>query len=172
MRSIAVALLALAVAVPAVAEIDGASLTLFSPSLLIPGQTYTFDFVVQNASSDGEAISSIHVGFPDGFTLFESTMTVTPIVPGRPDFTMYIPPIDHTGIWEDANGGMGEIFALESTHITIDATVATVLYGTPIFFCINGDGTGAAPHQVCGCVDLVVSGVENESWSTIKAMYR
>jgi hypothetical protein len=173
-RSTAIALLVLAVALPAVAEIDGASVSLISPGVVVPGQTYTFSLMVQNASSDGEAITNVTVSFPDGFTLFPATMTYTPIVaaPVRPDWTMYVPTINHTGRWDDANGGLGELFATESTTIAIDVTVASQLYGIPLFFCVWGDGTGAEPHQVCGCVYLSVSPVEVTSWSTIKAMYR
>jgi len=174
MRSIAVALLVLAVALPAVAEIDGASVSLISPAVIVPGQTYTFSFNVQNASGDNEAIKNVVVSFPDGFTLFPATMTYVPIVPVplRPDWIMYVPPIDHTARWDDANGALGELFATESTVVTIDVTVATQLYGTPLFFCLEGDGTGAEPHQVCGCIYLSVSGVEPTTWTTIKSMYR
>lgn len=174
MKSIALVFAVLAVAIPAAAEIDGASLSLVSPGVIIPGQTYTFSFTVQNASSDGEAITNVAVSFPDGFTLFPATMTYVPIVPVpvRPAWTMYVPTINHTARWDDANGGLGELFAAEGTGIAIDVTVASQLYGIPLFFCIWGDGTGAGPHQVCGCIDLDVSAVEATSWSTIKAMYR
>jgi uncharacterized repeat protein (TIGR01451 family) len=174
MRSIAITLLVLAVALPAAAEVDGASVSLISPAVIVPGQTYTFTFAVQNASSDGEAIRNVVVSFPDGFTLFPATMAYAPIVsvPLRPDWTMYVPPVDHTAIWDDANGGLGELYATESTTIAIDVTVAMQLYGTPLFYCVQGDGTGAEPHQYCGCVYLSVSAVEPTSWSAIKSLYR
>jgi hypothetical protein len=174
MRSTVIAVLILAVALPAAAEIDGASVSLVTPTVIVPGQTYTFSFAVQNASGDGEAIGNVVVSFPDGFTLFPATMTYTALVPVplRPDWTMYVPPIDHTARWDDANGGLGELLATEGTVVAIDVTVASQLYGTPLFYCVEGDGTGAEPHQVCGCVYLSVSSVEQTSWSTIKAMYR
>jgi hypothetical protein len=174
MRGIAVAVLVLAVAVPALAGLDGSSVTLIAPSAIVPGQTYTFSFTVQNASLDGEAIKNVVVSFPDGFTLFPATMAYTPLVPVplRPDWNMYIPPVDHTARWDDANGGIGELYAMESTTVAIDVTVAEQLYGTPLFYCLEGDGTGVEPHEVCGCVYLSVSAVAPTSWSTIKAMYR
>lgn len=174
MRVLALLLAALAVAGSAAAEIDGASVSLISPSVIVPGQTYTFSFAVQNASGDGEAIRNVVVSFTDGFTLFPATMTYSPVVPVpiRPDWTMYVPPIDHTARWDDANGGIGELFATESTVVGIDVMVASQLYGIPLFFCLEGDGTGAEPHQVCGCVHLSVSSVEAASWSTVKAMYK
>jgi hypothetical protein len=174
MRVIALAAVLVLAACAAHAEIDGASVSLVSPGIVVPGQTYTFTFQVQNASGDGEAITNVAVSFPDGFTLFPATMSYVPIVPSpvRPDWTMYVPPIDHTGRWDDANGGGGEIYATESTTISIDVTVASVLYGTPVFWCLWGDGSGAAPHQICGCIDLDVSAVETASWSAIKALFR
>lgn len=174
MRTVILVLAVVLAAVPAFAEIDGATVTLLTPSVVVPGQTYTFNFMVQNASSDGEAIADVAVSFPDGFTLFASSMTYTPITssPLRPNWTMYIPPVDHTGRWDDANGGIGELYSTEGTDISIDCTVALLLYGTPIFWCLTGDGAGSAPHQVCGCIDFDVSAVEAASWSSIKAMYR
>jgi len=174
MKRLLFACVLLLVAAPAGAEVEGASVTLLSPSVVVPGQTYTFQFLVQNASSDGEAIADVAVSFPDGFTLFPATMAYTPLVPDplRPDWTQYVPPVDHTGRWDDANGGSGELFSAEGTDVRIDVTVATELYGTPIFWCLWGDGTGAEPHQICGCIDLDVSPVEGASWTTIKAMYR
>jgi hypothetical protein len=85
---------------------------------------------------------------------------------------MYIPDIDHTAIWEDNDGGGGEIVPSEGTTVSIDATVAAELYGTPIFWCVQGDGAGGNPQDVCGCVQVAVSPVQNESWTAIKSLYR
>jgi hypothetical protein len=174
MRSIGIVLVVLALAIPALAGLGGSTVVLVSPSAIVPGQTYTFNFSVQNASGDGEAIKDVVVSFPDGFTLFPATMTYVPLVlsPLRPDWNAYVPPIDHTARWDDANGGIGELFATESTSVAIDVTVALQLYGTPLFWCLTGDGTGAEPHEICGCIDLSVSSVEPTTWSAIKAMYR
>lgn len=132
MRSSAIACLFMLFALSAVAGIGGASVTLLSPAIVAPGQTYTFTFLVQNTSADGESITNVAVSFPDGFTLFPATMSYVPLVPSplRPDWDMYVPTINHTARWDDANGGMGELYGGESTTIAIDVKVADVLYGS------------------------------------------
>ncbi len=150
---------------------SGGHVTMTSPGMVVPGQTYTFTFTVQNNSTDGESIANVQITFPDGFTLFGGTMSFVPIVAGRPSWDMMVPTIDHTGLWTDNNGGIGEIFPNESTTVSIDVTVADVLYGIPIYWCVDGDGVGAEPHQNCGCVDLEVNPVDVTSWSSIKALY-
>jgi hypothetical protein len=135
MRLVALAAVSLLAAASAQAEIDGAALSLVGPGVDVPGQTYTLTFRVQNASGDGEAITNVAVSFPDGFRLYPATMSYVPLVaaPVRPDWTMYVPPVDHTGRWDDANGGGGELYGTEATTISIDVAVASVLYGTPVF---------------------------------------
>lgn len=153
------------------ADMTGAYVTLSAPGQVVPGQAYTFTFFVHNGSTDGESITNVQVVFPDGFTLFPATMSYVPIVAGRPSWDMIVPPIDHTAQWLDNNGGVGEIFPTEGTTVSIDVTVADVLYGIPIFWCVDGDGVGAEPHQNCGCFDLTVNPVDVTSWSSIKALY-
>lgn len=173
-RQIVAAVLIGFVATAAFAEVENSDVALLSPAEVSIGATQTFTFVVTCASSDGEAISDVHVSFPDGFTLYEGTMAYVPIVadPLRPDWTMYVPPVDHTGIWEDANGGTGEVFNTESCQISIDVTAPIELTGTPVFWCVFGDSTGAEPHSKCGCVDLDYTPVRETSWTTVKALYR
>jgi hypothetical protein len=156
------------------AEIGGAYVNIVSPTALVPGQTYLFTFTVENASSDSEAIANVQVSFPDGYTLQEPSMFYVPISasPLRPSWSMSIPPIDHTGLWVDNNGGTGELYATEATQFGIEVQVASQLYGIPIYWCIDGDGTGQGPHRVCGCIDLATNPVETASWSSIKSLYR
>jgi hypothetical protein len=157
-----------------VAEIDGAYVAILSPTEVVPGQTYMFRFWVQNASSDGEAIANVQISFPDGYTLNESSMYYVPITadPLRPNWSMSIPPVDHTGVWLDQNGGTGELYANEGTEVGIEVQVASQLYDIPIYWCLDGDGNGAEPHRTCGCIDLAVNAVETTSWSSIKSLYR
>ncbi len=171
-RSVIALLLVLAIACAASANLDGCLVMMTSPTEVLPGGTYTFSFWVQNESQDGEGIATIQISFPDGYTIFEGTMACDEIVVGRPSFDMYIPPIDHTAIWEDNNGGTGEILPTEGTTVYIDATVADVSYGTPIFWCVQGDGTGDEVHEVCGCIQVAINPVEELSWTSIKALYR
>jgi len=151
---------------------DGAYVSLTSPAAVVPGQTYVFAFVVHNGSTDGEYIANVQISFPDGYTLFPATMSYVPIVAGRPSWDMTVPTVNHTAIWSDNNGGLGEIYPTESTSVSIQATVADEHYGIPIFWCVEGDGVGADPHEHCGCIDLTVNPVEARSWSSIKALYR
>jgi hypothetical protein len=168
------AVIVLTLAGVASASIGGASVNILSPTAVVPGQTYMFRLWVQNASTDGEAIANVQVSFPDGYTLHEPSMYYIPISvsPLRPSWTKSIPPVDHTGQWIDNNGGTGELYATEGTEIGIEVQVAQQLYGIPIYWCLDGDGTGQGPHRVCGCIELSPSSVENTSWSVIKAIYR
>lgn len=171
-RLVIVLVLVLGMAGIATADLGGSVVMMSSPTEVLPGETYSFSFWVQNESPDGEGIAVVQISFPDGYTLFEGTMGCDEIVPGRPSFDMYIPPVDHTAIWEDNNGGAGELLPAEGTTVHIDATVAALTYGTPIFWCVQGDGVGDEPHEVCGCVEVAISPVAEQSWSAIKALYR
>jgi hypothetical protein len=157
----------------AAADMTGAYVSLVAPTEVVPGHTYTFIFWVWNGSADGELLSNVQVSFPDGYTLFPETMGYDFIQPGRPDWDMTVPPIDHTALWTDGNGGSGEVWASEGTQIYIDVTVADVLYGIPLFWCVEGDSIDAAePHEYCGCIDMTTSPVEASSWASIKTLYR
>lgn len=60
----------------------------------------------------------------------------------------------------------------DMTDAYVTLTSPAVLYGIPLFWCVDGDGVGAEPHNHCGCIDLVGSPVEDLSWSSIKVLYR
>lgn len=173
-RQIVVAALIGFVATAAFAEVENADVALLSPAEVSIGATQTFTFVVTCASSDGEAVCDVHISFPDGFTLHEPTMAYVPLSmdPLRPDWAMYVPPVDHTAIWEDANEGIGELCAAEGCQVSIDVTAPVELTGTPVFWCVFGDGTGDEPHNACGCVDLDYTPVTETSWTSVKALYR
>ncbi len=172
MRYVAAVLCVLFLAGVASADMTGCSVVCTMPTEVRPGEACSFCFRVQNGSPDGEGIASIRMSFPDGYALYPETMACDEIVPGRPCWNMFIPSIDHTAIWEDSDGGTGEILAGEGTTIYIDGIVGIISYGTPIFWCIQGDGAGAGFHEVCGCVHIAVSPVEEISWTTIKSLYR
>ncbi|MBD3368487.1 MAG: hypothetical protein GF405_10005 [Candidatus Eisenbacteria bacterium] len=154
------------------ADLTDSYVMMSGPTEIVPGETYTFTFWVQCASPDGEAIATVHVSFPDGYTLYPGTMAYDEIASGTPSWDMFVPLINHTAIWEDNDGGQGELLPGEGTTISIDVRVADVLYGTPIFWCVDGDGAGAEPHEICGCVQVAVNPVEELSWSAIKSLYR
>ncbi len=173
MKNLLIVLAILALAVPTFArEIEGAYVDLVSPAAdeLVPGETMTLQFIVQNDSQDAEWITDVHIAFPDGFVLHQSTMAYDDIVPGRPSWDMYVPPVDHTAIYEDNNGGYGEVWDIEMTYVYIDVTVPDQLYGC-IYWSLWGDEWGGEPHWVCGCIDIGFSPVETVTWGAIKAMY-
>ena len=173
MRSSVIAVLCLLCLAGGVcADLTDSYVMMSGPTEIIPGETYTFSFWVQCASPDGEGIADVHVSFPDGYTLYPGTMAYDEIVAGTPSWDMFVPLINHTAIWEDSDGGTGEILAGEGTTIYIDGIVGVISYGTPIFWCIQGDGAGAGSHEVCGCVQIAVIPVEAMSWTTIKSLYR
>ena len=167
---LAIALLVL----PATAgrEIEGAEVTLVSPISMGAGQVYTFEFWVQNESSDAEWITDVQISFPDGFTLYPETMGFAELATGRPSWDMYIPPVDHTAIWEDNDAGYGEIYSTEGTLVWIDCLTPTEFYTDCIYWTLIGDEYGAEPHTVCGCISFVITAVEDATWGAIKAMYR
>lgn len=155
----------------ALGDVSATYVGMSSPAAVVPGATDTFTFLVENGSTDGESIADVQIVFPDGYILFPATMSYVPIVAARPSWDMTVPPVDHTALWVDNDGGDGEVYPTESVLVSIDVTVAEVLYGIPIHWCVMGDGTGAEPHQNCGCIELVVNPVEQTCWSSIKAFY-
>ena len=174
MRSLLIVVLVLAVAVSAGARsIADSYVELVSPEAISPGETHTFTFGVYNASLDAEWITDVLITFPDGWTIDEGSMAYVPIVedPIRPSWDMMVPD-GPTAMWLDNDGDYGELYDGEYTTVSVDVTVATQLYGIPIYWCLKGDIWGDPPHELCGCIDLQVSPVEESSWASIKAMYR
>jgi len=175
MRALIVLFAILVLSLPAFAgrEIEGATVTLVAPTSMTVSTTYLFEFWVQNASSDAEWITDVQIAFPDGFTLFPETMGFD-MIPSttRPSWDTYVPVVDHTAIWEDNNGGYGEIYSTEGTRVFIECTTPDVFYTDCIYWTIYGDEYGAEPHSVCGCIDFVITPVEEITWGSIKALYR
>jgi hypothetical protein len=166
---IVVALLALAVSACA-RGLEGSSVELLSPASISPGQTYTFEFSVQNASPDNEWIADVRVTFPDGYVISAGSMSYVEIVPGRPAFDMLVAD-GPTAVWEDGDGSYGEIWDDECCRVSVEATVAPQLFGVPIYWCLQGDIWGDPPHESCGSIDVRVTPVEASSWSAIKSLY-
>ena len=166
MRSLLIVVLVLAVAVSASARsLEGSFVELVSPASVSPGATYTFVFDVWNNSVDTEWIMNVLITFP------EASMAFDEISAGRPSFDMYVPD-GPTAIWADNDGGYGEIWDGEVCRLYVEATVATQLYGIPVFWCLQGDIWGDPPHEVCDCIDLQTTPVEDATWSAIKSLYR
>jgi hypothetical protein len=174
MSRLLVVLLVLVLATPVMArEIDGATVTLVSPTSVTPGVTQTMLFTVQNASSDAEWIAQVEIHFPGG-VLHQETMGYQVLVasPLRPNFTMTVYPTVPTAVWADGNGGYGEIYSTESCDVWVDWTAPTPIEPPVITWELWGDVWGAEPHYVTGTIDLVVTPVEMSTWSAIKALYR
>jgi len=174
MRNLLIVVLVLAVAVSAGARnIADSYVELLSPAAISPGETHTFTFGVYNASLDTEWIADVLITFPDGWVIDEGSMAYVPIVadPIRPSWDMMVPD-GPTAMWLDNDAGYGELYGDEYTTVTVDVAVATQLYGIPIYWCLKGDIWGDPPHEVCDCIDLQVSPVEESSWASIKALYR
>jgi len=174
MRNLLIVVLVLSVAVVAGARnMEGSYVELVSPSAFSPGETYTCVFGVYNGSVDVEWVTDVLITVPDGWVIDEGSMAYVPIVdsPIRPSWDMMVPD-GPTAMWLDNDGGYGELYDDEYTTVSVDITVADQLYGIPIYWCIKGDIYGDPPHEVCGCVDVQVTPVEEGSWASIKAMYR
>ena len=174
MRNLLIVVLVLAVAVSAGARsIADSYVELLAPASISPGETYTFTFGVYNASTDTEWITDVLITVPDGWTIDEGSMSYVPIIPDpiRPSWDMVVPD-GPTAMWLDNDEGYGELYGDEYTTVSVDLTVATQLYGIPIYWCLKGDIWGDPPHEFCGCIDLQVTPVEESSWASIKAMYR
>ena len=174
MNRLLVVLLVLTLALPLMArEIDGATVTLVSPAYATPGATQTMLFTVQNASSDAEWIAQIEIHFPGG-VLHQETMGHEVIVPStpRPNFTMTVYPTIPTAVWADGNGGYGEIYSTESCDVWVDWTAPSPIEPATITWELWGDVYGSEPHYVTGTIDLIITPVEDSTWSSIKALYR
>ncbi|MCD4689914.1 hypothetical protein K8S17_00465, partial [bacterium] len=128
-------------------------------------------FTVQNASSDAEWISSVEIHFPGG-TLNQATMGHEILSAPRPVFNMNVYPTVPTAVWSDGNGGWGEIYSTESCDVWVDWTVPVPVVPPIIIWELWGDGYGAEPHYVTGNIDLVVTPVEEATWTAIKVLYR
>ena len=174
MKHLLIAVLILSVAVSAGARsVEGSYVELLSPASVAPGESYTFEFGVYNASTDVEWITDVLITFPDGWVIDESSMAYVPIVadPLRPDWAMTVPD-GPTAMWLDNDGGYGELYGDEYTTVSVDVYVATQLYGLPIYWCLKGDIYGEPPHEICDCIELQITPVEEQSWAGIKALYR
>jgi len=172
MSRLLVVLLALTIALPLTArEIDGATVTLVSPISVTPGATQTMLFTVQNASSDYEWIASVEIHFPGG-VLHQETMGHEMLSAPRPNFDMNVWPTIPTATWTDNNGGYGEIYSTESCDVWVDWTAPSPIDPAVITWELWGDVYGAEPHYVTGSIQLVVTPVEQRTWSSIKAFYR
>jgi hypothetical protein len=174
MRNLLIVVLVLSFAVSAGARsMEGSYVELLEPAAISPGETMTFVFGVYNGSTDTEWVTDVLITFPDLWVVHEGTMSYVPIVedPIRPSWDMVVPE-GPTAMWLDNDGGYGEIYGDEYTTVSVDATVSDQLFGIPIYWCIKGDIYGDPPHEICGCVDLQITPVEETSWSNIKAMYR
>ncbi len=172
MSRLLVVLLVLTIALPLTArEIDGATVTLVSPVSITPGATQTMLFTVQNASSDAEWIASVEIHFPGG-VLHQETMGHQMLAAPRPNFAMTVFPTIPTATWTDNNGGYGEIYSTESCDVWVDWTAPSPIVPAVITWELWGDVWGAEPHYVTGTIQLVVTPVEERTWSSIKAFYR
>ena len=174
MRNLLIAVLVLSVAVSAGARsLEGSYVELLVPpeGIIVPGETNTFEFGVYNASTDAEWVTDVLITFPDQWVIDESSMSYVEVAAGRPSWDMMVPD-GPTAMWLDNDGGYGELYGGEYTTISVDVMVATQLYGLPIYWCIKGDIYGEPPHEVCDCIYLQATPVEEASWASIKAMYR
>jgi len=175
MKILAIALLVLALALPVAArDIGNATVTLLSPTMVSPGNTYMFVFFVQNASPDAEWITNVEIHFPFGAGTFanQATMGYTMITATRPSWSMTVAPTVPTAIWADNNGGYGEIYSTEGTDIWVDVTLPAVMTGTQIQWELWGDLYGAEPHYATGLIDVIITAVEQQTWTAIKSLYR
>ena len=174
MRNLLIVVLVLSVAVCAGARsVEGSFVELLDPAAISPGETYTFTFGVYNASTDSEWLTDVLITVPDLWSIDAGSMSYVPIVadPIRPSWDMMVPE-GPTAMWLDNDGGYGELYGDEYTTVSVDLTVGAQLYGIPIYWCLKGDIWGDPPHEVCGCIDLQISPVEEQSWTSIKALYR
>jgi hypothetical protein len=175
MKTLAIVLLVLALTVPVAArDIGNATVTLLSPTMVSPGNTYMFTFFVQNASPDAEWITNVEIHFPfgAGTSANQASMGYTFIATGRPSWTMTVWPTVPTALWADNDGGYGEIYSTEGTDVWVDVTLPAVMTGTQIQWELWGDLYGAEPHYVTGYIDVVVTAVEQQTWTAIKSLYR
>ena len=172
MRNLLIVVLVLSVAVSAGARnMEGSYVEMLSPASIAPGETFLFEFGVYNASLDSEWLTDVLITFPDGWVINEGSMSYVEVAAGRPSWDMMVPD-GPTAMWLDNDGGYGELYGDEYTTVSVEVTVSDVLYGIPIYWCVKGDIWGDPPHEVCGCCELEVSPVEEQSWASIKAMYR
>jgi len=172
MRNLLIVVLVLALAAAAGARsLEGSYVELLAPGAVALGETYTFEFGVYNGSQDAEWVTDVLITFPDGYVINEGSMSYVELATGRPSWDMYVPD-GPTAIWEDNDGGYGEIYGDEYCYISVEATVAGTDWQIPIYWCINGDIWGDPPHEVCGCIDLQITAVEEDTWTGIKALFK
>ncbi|RMF10477.1 MAG: T9SS C-terminal target domain-containing protein, partial [Candidatus Neomarinimicrobiota bacterium] len=130
-------------------EIDGAHMWSMDPPPA-PGTTVDLTLYVTNESSDAEWIDSVAVTFPTGVTVNSSTDMV--VVGG----TRYLATDGSTGdgatiVWNNWDGGFGNIYSTETASATVNVTIDSS-YSDMVYFdyALSGDDWGDPPHNVSG----------------------
>jgi opacity protein-like surface antigen len=171
MKGLALVAVALAVAltVPAAADLSGSTVTLYGPlGQLESNTTCMFAFLVTRDWSSTEHVEEVRITFPTGMILHPSTMGYTEVVHGRPSFATFCWGQEATWVEEAPEGG--GIHTGELVYLWLDVTVTEGVppgaVGTIHWRLVGSDG---GTNE--GYVDDH-SPVDTNTWGAIKSMYR
>ena len=169
-------LLALAslIASPALATLDGSSITLLSPASANPGDTVQFCFVVTNGSPDGEYVREVRFTLPEDSDVLSGWYDDTGL---GWDFGFSIyGAYNNYASFLDADGDPGEIAPGETGYFYLTIHLFPNMDCGPqeIDAKLYGDETGDHPHWIrfFEHIDLCAVPTQSNSWSSLKNLYR
>ena len=168
-RAIVLALLLVVImASSASASIDGSTVTLLSPLTFLDSSTlYQFVFNVDNGSYSSEYIRTIRIVFPYGLgTYSQASMGYDEIVYGRPSFSTSVSVTTCT--WSDTYSG--GIHMMEDCDIWVQClTFPNVPQDAFAYIAWELEGNWGDTES--GSI-MILTPVEQQSWGSIKALYR
>ncbi len=167
---------------PALADrsIDGSYVDLLSPSfpyVFTPGQPFTSEFYIFNASTDTEWISEIWLTFPACFTVTNGWWSPDAGASSPFGFGFDVTgSSDNEAYFWDLDGSWGEIYGGEGGRFYVEVMVGTGCECGPaeIDWYLQGDVYGSDPHQMTGYLNTHIceqTDTDQSDWSTIKALY-
>jgi hypothetical protein len=160
---------------PALANMNGGTVTIIGPGMVLPGTEVTFIFEVANGSSDGEATSAVHFRFPETFRVLKAwyddrgqgwSLAMAP-------YGIYTERVIFYDV--DNEPGVGEILPGQSgtfyIRVAISSNTECGIYDFD--WKQYGDNTGKHPHYLVGDMPYDVCGiaVEVTSFSSVKSLY-
>jgi len=160
---------------PALGDMNGGTVEMLGPGMVMPATEVTFVIAVTNGSCDGEATSAVHFRFPETFRVLDGwfddhgqgwSFAAAP-------FGTYNERILFYDV--DSSPGQGEILPGQTgdfyVRVAITANTECGIYDFD--WKQYGDNQGKHPHYVVSSFPYDVCGiaVEGSSFSSVKSLY-
>ncbi|MBL7138314.1 MAG: hypothetical protein ISS17_06040 [Bacteroidales bacterium] len=137
-----------------------------SASSVVPGETFSWTFTVQNASTDNEYLKQIRMDFPEQVTITGATN-----FSGGSLGDLEYDGTTGSGIsihWQgESGGGRGVIKPGETATAVVNGTMdAGSAFDVFIVYLVEGDQVGGSPHSTFGEMRIANEGLSN-SWLSL-----